>query len=390
MNYPQLTFSSETASGAPVTFDASVSDAAMEQVKLLNEARQLIKDAGDKPLDDKASARFAAIESKLADLKEQTEQPHIIESNTTTFNRSQTRPVDDFTTRHPLAFDAKTLDGLQYALSHKERGVFFAQEPDRSVVFAALTTGTYGSPRAWGANVLDGPRLLSQVAGVPRQTVDAAIAQHPQLNLPTAQAAAAEGAAVTEYASSTGENVVLGRFGRWTDLTREARVGTDAAALTMMHRIGIALDLDNALISAINTAAGTAVAFQSDVPAAIRTSIARVVAATAGDPRDVVIMTHPDDAALLQDVAPTSGGDIAEGFTRFAGALIYPSNAVPTGFMLTGNLRTGVRYFEAAGLRTLTDLDVKTGAETAATDVLGGYGVLLGGGAFIKNDVVTP
>lgn len=290
---------------------------------------------------------------------------------------------------HPLAYAAGTLDKLQSAIEARSPGRFVAAEPDAS--FATLTTGTHGAPRVWGANILEGPRLLSAVAGVPRQNAEAVFAQFPQLTLPTAQPLSAEGVALVEYASSAAGSVTLGRFGRWTDMSKESLIGANAGAVTAMHRVGIALDLDKVLIDAIDAAAGAAVAFDADVPAAIRRAIARVLANTAqGDPRALVAITNPDDADLLQDVAPTGGATIGEEFQRFSGVLVYPSTAQPTGFITVANLRAGARYFEAMALQSLTDVDIKTGVETVATFIVAGYGVTLTSGFASKVDVVTP
>ncbi len=73
-------------------------------------------------------------------------------------------------------------------------------------------------------------------------------------------------------------------------------------------------------------------AFSADVPAAIRTAIATVLDATAElDPARFIVLVHPDNAALLQDVSPVSGSGIGEPFQRFSGALVYPSASVTTG-----------------------------------------------------------
>jgi hypothetical protein len=290
---------------------------------------------------------------------------------------------------HPLAYHPGTLDRLQAALDARSPGRFVAADPD--ACFATLTSATVGAPRAWGSNVLKAPRVLHVVAGVPRQRMGAILAQFPQLTLPTAQAASGEGESLVEYASSSAGSVTAGRFGRWTDLTREALIGADAGAITAMHRLGIALDLDDVLITATESAAGGAVAFDADVPAQIRKAIAKVLANTASDdPGDLVVLAHPDDTHLLEDVTPTGGQSMGERFQRFSGALVYPSNSVTTGFVTVANLGVGARYFEARGLETLTDVAVKTNVETVGTFLIGGYGVTLTAGFAVKQDVVTP
>lgn len=289
--------------------------------------------------------------------------------------------------RNPLAYSPAALDSIQASLDQRVSGRFEAAMQER----AALATGTYGAPRAWGSNVLDGPRLLHMAAGVPRQSIDAIYAQFPQLTLPTAQAGVGENTSLPEYAASAAGSVTLARYGRWTDLSRESRIGTDAETIVATHTVGIALDLDSALVGAVDTAAGTAVAFTADVPAAIRKALAQVQSNTAAaNVAQLVVLTHPDNVALLQDVAPVGGQTMAEGFSRFSGALVYPSSAVPTGFMIVGNLRSGVRYFEAQELLTESDVDIKTGTFSLATSVIAGYAIGLLGGAFIKVDVVTP
>ncbi|HZN73569.1 MAG TPA: hypothetical protein VFC00_18010 [Micromonosporaceae bacterium] len=292
--------------------------------------------------------------------------------------------------RNPLAYGAEVLDALQAALSARTSGRFPARG-DRELFNAALTTGTFGAPREWGANVLGGPRLLHVVGGVPTQAIEAILAQFPQLTLPTATAGVAEGVTLAEYAASAAGSVTLARFGRFTDFTLESLIGADAASIVAMHQIGIAKDLDKALIDLVNTAAGAAVGFTADVPAAIRKALAQVIDNTAAaDGTELVILCHPDNVALLQDVNPVGGRTIAEEFTRFSGALVYPSSAVPTGFMLPANLAAGARYFEAYGVRTETDDNIKTGVQTAATHVGAGYGVTLTAGFVVKVDVVTP
>jgi hypothetical protein len=290
---------------------------------------------------------------------------------------------------NPLAFSSQALDALQGALDARERARFTAADP--AAEFATLTTSTLGAGRVWGSNVLRGPRVLHVVAGVPKQAASAIYAQFPSLTLPTSSAVVGEGSSLVEYAASTAGSVTLGRFGRWTDLTKESQIGADAGAIVSMHQLGIALDLDAVLIGLVNTAAGAAVAFTADVPAAIRKAMATVAAATASwDPADLVILVHPDNAALLENVTPIGGQTIGERFQRFSGALVYPSSAVPTGFMLVANLQLGARYFEAWAMQTSTDVAIKTSVQTMATFIIAGYGVTLTTGFVSKVDVVTP
>lgn len=290
-------------------------------------------------------------------------------------------------TRNPLAYTAEALDSLDAAIHARASGRFDHDMKLR----AALTTGTYGAPRVWSSNVTEGPRLLHVAAGIPSETgVAAILAQFPAFTLPTATGSVGENVTLSEYDDSTAGSLTMARFGRFTDKSRESGIGTNTEQLIAMHQLGIALDLDKVLIDAVEAAAGAAVAFAADVPAQIRKALARVQAATAApDVSRLVVLVHPDNADLLQDVAPISGSTIAEGFQRFSGALVYPSNAVNTGFITVANLLAAVRYFEAAGVATATDEDVKTGTQTTATSTIAGYGIGLVGGFASMVDVIA-
>jgi hypothetical protein len=201
----------------------------------------------------------------------------------------------------------------------------------------------------------------------------------------------AENVTLSEFAASTAASVTLARFGRWTDISRESLIGADAGAMVAMHQIGVAKDLDKVLIDAVETAAGAAVGFQTDVPANVRKAMAQVTDNTAAaDSADLVVLVHPDNASLLQDVSPIGGQTIAEPFQRFSGAIVYPSSAVNTGFATVANLRAGARYFEARGFTTETDLAPKTDTMTIASSVVAGYGLGLATGFAVMVDVVTP
>jgi hypothetical protein len=287
---------------------------------------------------------------------------------------------------NPLAFSPAVLDAVQESLDRRTLGRWEAR--------AALATGTFGAGRKWGRNVLEGPRLLHDAAGVPAiRDLGSIFAQHPVTTIPAAGASVAENVTLAEYATVTAGSVTAARYGKWTDISKESRIGTDAGALLGIHAVSIARDLDKALIDAVNTAAGSAVAFTADVPAAIRKAQAQVADNTASSSGELVILAHPDNSALLQNVTPVGGETIGERFQDFAGSLVYNSASVPTGFMLVANLRKGALYFEAQGLTVENHADVKTGTFTVASSVIANYGLTLNGGtsgAYIKVDVVTP
>jgi len=286
--------------------------------------------------------------------------------------------------RNPLAVTNDMLNAVQHAIDTRTSGIFNVEER------AALTTTTYGAPREWGSNILSSPRTLWEAAGIQREEAGAPVAQYPKLTLPAVDAGVAEGVTVVEFAASTGGTVTLKRYGRFTDFTRESLVGADAGAVVAAHRTAIARDLDSALITLVNTDAGTAVGFTADVPAAIRKSIATVGDNTAAADGQIMVLAHPDNVALLQAVTSTGGRTIGEDFPRFAGALVYASSAVPTGFMLVGNLATACRFWDAGGVETRTFQDVKTGVFTAATDIICGFGTGAISSYVQKIDVVTP
>lgn len=289
---------------------------------------------------------------------------------------------------HPLAYSAADLDAISRSVDSRNGGRFgaFLNAEQR----AALATGTYGAPRAFGSNVLTPPRLLHVVAGVPSQAVDAIYAQHPKFTLPTAGASVGENVTLAEYDTVTAGSVTLARYGRFTDMSAESRIGTDAGGVTAMHRVGIAKDLDAALVNAVETAAGSAVAFAADVPAQIRKAMAGVLDATAAeDPSQLVILANPADVNLLQDVTPVGGSSIGERFLNFSGALVYATSAADSGLMTVANLQAGCRWFVARGLGTEVDVAVKTDTVTVATSIIGGYGVGLTSGFAIKVDVVA-
>jgi hypothetical protein len=101
-------------------------------------------------------------------------------------------------------------------------------------------------------------------------------------------------------------------------------------------------------------------------------------------------MANPADVSLLQNVTATGGKTIGEDFPRFAGALVYASAAVPTGFMLVGNLATGCRFWDAGGVETRTHMDIKISVLSVATDIICGFGTGTISGYCQKIDVVTP
>ena len=326
---------------------------------------------------DKLQAEREALEGRLEqDTKMQRELRKV--------PRPDATPSDGPPRGNPLAVTPEMLDGIQHAIDTRTSGLFSVEER------AALTTTTFGAPREWAANLLSEPRTLWQAAGIPREQAGAILASYPKLTLPAVDAGVGEGTSLVEFAASTGGTVTLKRYGRYTDFSRESLVGADAGTVVAAHRTAIARDLDSALIALVNTDAGTAVAFAADVKAAIRKGIAVVTDATAGTSGQIVVLAHPDNVALLEDVTSIGGQTIGEGFTRFSGSLVYASSAVPTGFMLVGNLATGCRLWSADGVETRTNMEIKTSILTVATDTIAGFGTGAIANYAQKIDVVTP
>jgi hypothetical protein len=344
------------------------------KVTAATEDRELT--ASEQRKHDKLQAEREALEGRLAqDDAMQAELRKVPRSDGTFGGR---------TTGNPLAVTDEMLNGIQHALDTRTSGLFSVEER------AALTTTTYGSPREWGANILSAPRTLWEASGMPRSDAGAMSAMFPKLTLPAVDPGVAEGATVVEFAASTGGTATLKRFGRYTDFTRESLVGADAGAVVAAHRTAIARDLDSALITLVNTDAGSAIGFTADVPAAIRKSIATVADNTAAADGQIMVLANPADVSLIQNVTSTGGRTIGEDFPRFAGALVYASSAVPTGFMLVGNLATACRFWEAGGVETRTFAEVKTSVLTVTTDMIGGFGTGAISSYVQKVDVVTP
>ncbi len=339
----------------------------------------------DRELSASEQRKYNKLQAEIEALEDRLARDAAMERELRRVPRSDAQGAPDVPQRgNPLAVTNEMLNGVQHAIDTRTSGVFNAEYR------AALTTTTYGSPRQWDANILSSPRTLWEAAGIPRTQAVAITAQYPKLTLPAVDAGVAEGVTVVEFAASTGGTVTLKRYGRFTDFTRESLVGADAGTVLAAHRTAIARDLDSALITLVNTDAGTAVGFTADVPAAIRKSIATVTDNTAAADGQVVVIAHPDNVALLQAVTSTGGKTIAEEFVKFSGALVYASSAVPTGFMLVGNLATACRFWDAGGVETRTHEDVKTGVLTATTDIIAGFGTGAISSYVQKIDVVTP
>ena len=143
----------------------------------------------------------------------------------------------------PLAVDRELLDAVQDAMSSRSAGRFWMDPELR----AALSTTNTGGRQTWSANMLAGPRMLSQVAEVPADYGTQAIsAAFLQAGATPATGSVGENVAIAEWTSVTPASATLARYGRFTSFSRESGIASDAAGTyTSAHRRGIAKDLDH-------------------------------------------------------------------------------------------------------------------------------------------------
>ena len=276
---------------------------------------------------------------------------------------------------NPLSVRADVLDQIQSALQSRTAGTWEAR--------AALTTTNTLGRQTWHGAAISGPRMLHTVAGIPADfNLGAVDANYLRVGALAVATGVAEGDPATELTSVTGSAVKLMRYGRWTELSEESKIASDAAAtLTLVHRRAIARDLDSLLIglAAADSPTGSAVT-GSDAGKALRRAIAIVSDNVGVDASELTIIANPAVAGLIEDVAPIGGSSLAEATTRFAGAKVYYSNAAPTGAGLV-IAPTAFRYLEAMPMSFRTDINLKTSTLLLATSLVGGYGnqIIAGG-----------
>ena len=355
--------------------------------EILAAMNALIEGAQGRSLTDDEVTQYEQLEAQLA----AAQRDQQVRARNTAYNMpvsgigpsavpSDPEPAD----RHPLEFTAASLTAVQNMIDQRASGRISAALTEQDLrgfdpLNAALTTGTYGAPRRWTSGTLAGPRLLHRVGGALQVLdVDAIEAEIPNLTLPAPAAGAAEGASLAEFDDSTAGSGSLARYGRFTDLTSESRVGTDGRVILQAHQLAIGFDLDDRLVTLVETDGGTAATTSGDVPADVRADLATVMANTAEeDASRIVIIANPADVPALEEISPTSAGDLAQAFLRFAGAIVYPTNSATSGELSIAHLGRGVVYLEAMAMLAAADEDVKTGVRTLATAVIGGYGTNL-------------
>lgn len=278
------------------------------------------------------------------------------------------RPGATAEPEHPLAIRAEVLDALQEAIGSSTSGRWEAR--------AALTTTNTGSRRTWTGAVINPPRLLASVAGVPVVPADSInVAGLGFSATAAAVAGVAEGATLGEFTSVASVTGTGSRIGQFSDLTKEQRLSGDAAgSVTMQHRRIIAKSMDKLLIDAAVTAAGAAVTGAAGTAQSLtRSALATVSDNTGTDPDGLVVIVHPGVAGLLETSTSTGGETLGQPFVGFAGAPIYPSSLAPTGTALVCDLRTSAQWMQAAALAVESDYAPKTSVHTVATSIIGTF-----------------
>jgi hypothetical protein len=180
------------------------------------------------------------------------------------------------------------------------------------------------------------------------------------------------------------------RHGRWTKVTSFVDAFDDLNAISKAHGIAIARDLDLADITAIQTAAGTPIAFSSTLmDQNVRQAVLTVAAATLTPPSECVLVGTPANLALVTGYAPASGDDRGTVSTRVYGARVYQTTATETAGFVIVFAPTGVLAFadrtRSASRIDPTDGSVQFGSWIHAAPV--GVGIV---GAAASVDVVTP
>jgi hypothetical protein len=342
------------------------------------------------------AAELAALEAALL-LSERNEQRqrNVIEGMELA-NRSRSGGPRDPLTGKPLQVETRGLGEYgvpSFAHSDDEIARLYeavaTREPLRIESRATITlTQTGGEIAGMTDRLVTEPRRLVAAVGLPAEPVPIRGVSAPKYGLEAVAAATAEGQTKPEFDNILAQTLVPQCFARWTDVTEQ---GIEAmggmAGLIAAHTRQIALDEDEAFINELETEAGTAIAFATDVQANVRKAIA-TVESTVAAPVDVIVV-HPDNFGLLADTTPANGQDVASRVTTFSGALVYPSASMTTGFMLVAALRAVARYGVTGGLRTNSVPNLKTNVVTVRTEIFSDLAITIGGG--VKTvDVVTP
>jgi len=256
----------------------------------------------------------------------------------------------------------------------------------RAAVTLSLTGGRIGST----SGRLPEPRRLTRAVGLVGIPSTTAGTTGPKFGATTATAATAEGAAKPEAATITKLDIGIKQLARWTTLSRMALLSqpNTLSDVVAWHAMAIAKDEDKVLIDAINTLAGSAIAFTAgDQRPPVRAAMAKVEDAVSA-PCDVVLV-HPDNYGLLAGFDPTDAGEAGGRVVTFGNGVLYPSSSVPTGFALVAAVRAAGRFIVADPTSVATTEALSTNETTVRTEELVGFDMALVGSA-AKIDIVTP
>ncbi|MFD2028963.1 hypothetical protein [Promicromonospora aerolata] len=269
----------------------------------------------------------------------------------------------------------------------REGRTFGANE---SLERAAVTVATdMGGAEAWGSNPIPGPVPLRVFAGIANTPLTGMAASMPSLTLPAGAAGVAEGAQHGEYDAVARADLVALRYGRWTQVTSAVDAFDELVSINGAHAVAIARDLNLADVTAIQTAAGAATAFDAALlDQNVRASVLRVAEAAMVEPSAVVLFGTADALAVVTGFAPANGSDRGSVSTRVYGARVYATAAAAAG-VVTAFAPGGFRTF-ASGMRSTSAIDPKDGSNTFGQwlhSTPAGVGIV---GAAASVDVVTP
>ncbi len=255
---------------------------------------------------------------------------------------------------------------------------------------AAVTLSLTGGRVEGMSGRLPEPRRLARTVGlIPKPSSTAGISG-PKFGATVGTAPTAEGAAKPEAATVTKLDIAIKQLARWTTLSRMALLSQNdiMEQVVSWHALAIAKDEDLMIVTALNTAAGTAIAFVAgDQRGPVRQAMAKVEDAVSAE-CDIVLV-HPDNYGLLAGFDPTTA-DTADGLVRrFGSGVLYPTSACPTGFAIVAAVKAGGAFIQADPVSVATLDALSTNETTVRTEELVGFDVRLIG-SVAKIDIVTP
>jgi hypothetical protein len=260
------------------------------------------------------------------------------------------------------------------------------REHMRAAVTLSLTGGRIESINGR----LPEPRRLATAVGLVPHPSGSAGYTGPKFPATTAAAPTAEGSNKPEATAPTKLDIAIKQLARWNTLSRMAWLSQPdlLGQFVSYHGMLIAKDEDKVIIDALNTAAGSAIAFTAgDQRPPVRAAMALVEDAVSA--QCDVVLVHPTNYGLLAGFDPTDADEAGGRVVTFGGAVLYPSSSVPTGFVLVAALKAA-GWFIVADPPSVATLEILTANETTVrTEELIGFDVRLVG-AVSKVDVVTP